>query len=140
MDADQLYDIVNIYCLDCLEVATPMQARAVLLDNQDEVERFVNFLKQQPEFEFTNGILLKSFLNLWFQGIRVRTFAIPIVGVTKQKVFCSKCCRLNSFKVEYQPCEEFGALYEVYSYPLFQMKEENENKIASCLTPLILRR
>lgn len=140
IDAEQLYDIVNVHCQNFLEVATPMQARAMLLENNDDVERFVSFLKSQPEFEYINGILLKSFLNLWFQGIRVCTFAIPIVGVTKQKVFCCKCCRMNSFTVEYQPSEEFGALYEVYSYPLFQVREDNESKTAACLTPLVLRR
>ena len=140
VDAEQLYDVVNVYCQNYLEAATPMQARSMLLDDKDDVERFVNFLRQQPEFEYVNGILLKSFLNLWFQGVRVRTFAIPIVGVTKQKVFCCKCCRVNSFSAEYQPSEEFGALYEVYSYPLFQVNEENESKTSACLTPLVLRR
>lgn len=66
-----------------------MLARSFLitLDDTEILNKFLDHLRSQREFENVNGIYLRCLVNLWFYGLRIAHFNLNIPCVTRANVF-----------------------------------------------------
>ncbi|CAL6092849.1 Hypothetical_protein [Hexamita inflata] len=118
LEANNYYDIVDTRGLNYFKTNDLMEVRSILLEsNETATQKFIDYVRQQKEFQFTNGTLFKCFMCLWFQGVVVNSYGlhgiVKKVDINKVRFF-----KWKWFEVTYQPEWKFGRRFEITRLPL----------------------